>query len=236
MSATKVMIGGVAAAVLAAATIFGAWYFVVRSDAPPAVSLAEAVSSVSNDSRGTTALASTGSYGTWAVAADGSSFVGYRVQEQLVGIGSTTAVGRTQSVSGTFQFDGSTITGGEIVADLTTLQSDKAQRDQALQRQSLQTTTYPTATFVLTEPIDLDAGALEGGAFEATAEGKLTIHGVTREVSIELQGQVVGDRLVVVGSLPITFADYSIATPTSFNVLSIEDEGVMELQLAFARV
>jgi len=39
----------------------------------------------------------------------------------------------------------------------------------------------------------------------------------------------------VVGSLPIVFADYDIQKPTSFAVLSVEDNGVMEFQLHFTK-
>lgn len=41
--------------------------------------------------------------------------------------------------------------------------------------------------------------------------------------------------VTVAGSIDIVFADYGIAQPTSFLVLSIEDHGTMELQLHFRR-
>ena len=41
--------------------------------------------------------------------------------------------------------------------------------------------------------------------------------------------------MTVVGSIDTTFADYDIAQPTSFLVLSIEDHGITELQLHFRR-
>ena len=66
-----------------------------------------------------------------------------------------------------------------------------------------------------------------------TAIGDLTIHGVTRRVAIDLQGQLTNGLVVVVGSLEIQFADYDIDTPSSGLVLSVEDHGIMELQLVF---
>ena len=54
-------------------------------------------------------------------------------------------------------------------------------------------------------------------------------------MTIDLQAQLTEGVIVVTGQLPIVFADYDIDTPTSFAVLSIEDNGVMELQLFFAR-
>ena len=59
--------------------------------------------------------------GTWKVdtsigsfADNTSSFVGYRVQEQLAGIGANKAVGRTPDVSGTLTLSGTTVTAVEV--------------------------------------------------------------------------------------------------------------------------
>ena len=68
------------------------------------------------------------------------------------------------------------------------------------------------------------------------ATGELTIHGVTTPVTIPLEAQLVGDNIVVVGSLDIVFADYGVSVPSAPVVLSAEDEGVVELQLFFTAV
>ena len=67
--------------------------------------------------------------------------------------------------------DGTTITAVDITADLTTLQSDEANRDRQLQRQGIETGTYPTATFSLTQPIDLGSVPADGQVVDATATG-----------------------------------------------------------------
>jgi polyisoprenoid-binding protein YceI len=120
-----------------------------------------------------------------------------------------------------------------VTADLTGLTSDNSMRDGQLKRQGLETDTYPTATFALTDPIELDGVPADGETVTATAVGDLTLHGVTRSISIPLEGQFTNGYAVVVGSLDIAFADYQIPTPSSARVLSIEDRGVMELQLVF---
>ena len=38
---------------------------------------------------------------------------------------------------------------------------------------------------------------------------------------------------MVVALIPILFADYDIDKPTSFTVLSVDDNGLVELQLIF---
>ncbi len=181
------------------------------------------------------APAAAGLVGRWEVLADGSSFAGYRVEEELARIGAVTAVGRSTVLSGSLVFDGAAITEVVIEVDLTALTSDDSRRDGALRRQALETNTYPTTTFTLTEPIPIDAAPAEGETLSVTATGDLTLHGVTREVQIPMEGQLVGDRVAVVGSLEIIFADYDMDTPSAFIVLAIDDHGIMEFQLVFER-
>jgi polyisoprenoid-binding protein YceI len=163
------------------------------------------------------------------------SFVGYRVNENLAQVGSTTAVGRTPKVSGSLTFAGTTISAAKITADLSALQSDRSMRDGQLRRQALETDQFPTATFELTSPIQLPAAPADGQAFKVTAQGKLTLHGVTKDVSIPLDAKLSGNVVTVVGSVKIQFADYGINPPQSMVVLSVDNFGVMELQLHFTR-
>ena len=62
-----------------------------------------------------------------------------------------------------------------------------------------------------------------------------TIHGVTLPVTFPLQAQRVGDTIVVVGQLDVVFADYGVELPTAPIVLSLADNGIVELQLFFTR-
>lgn len=180
--------------------------------------------------------------GTWTVdtsigsfADFSSSFVGYRVNETFADNSANTAVGRTPAVTGSLVLAGASITSVEITADLTQLESDDDRRDGRLRDQAIETGRFPTATFRLTEPIDLGAAPAEGVTLDATAIGELTLHGVTRAVTVPVQAQLSGDVVTVTGSIDIAFADYEIERPTSFLVLSIEDHGIMEFQLHFRR-
>ncbi len=234
------VIPGIALALIVALG-FGVWYLVFRDDAPPAVDLESAAQSVTTDPERT----STGGSaidGTWTVdtsvgdlAAGTASFVGYRVQEELASIGAKTAVGRTPQVEGSLTIDGTTVTEVTIVADLTALTSDSDRRDGALRDQAIQTGQFPDATFELTEPIELGSVPGEGEPVTVEAVGTLTLHGVTRPVTLDLEAQRTGEVIVVTGQLPILFADYGIEKPSAFSVLSVEDNGIMELQLFFAR-
>src|SRR5437762_13796814 len=117
MARRKWLIGAGGVVAVGAAMIAAA-LFMLGAHAPQSVSLAAAVaagSSTSTTQR--TSQTTSGLAGTWNVVDDGSSFVGYRVQEELAGIGSTTAVGRTTAVDGTLEFDGTHIKAVTVQAD-----------------------------------------------------------------------------------------------------------------------
>jgi polyisoprenoid-binding protein YceI len=163
------------------------------------------------------------------------SWVGYRVQEELAGIGGADAVGRTPDVSGSLTFAGTQVTGVDITADLTSLESDDDRRDGQLERQALETGRFPEATFAVTSPIDLGTVPADGASVQVDATGDLTIHGVTNSVTIPITATRSGDTVTVAGSIDILFADYGMEKPQSFIVLSVDDHGIMEFQLHFTR-
>lgn len=211
---------------------FGLWYILVGTPSPeaaapvvPAGASAPAPASLDGSWQVNTSLGSMTDFS--------SSWVGYRVQEQLAGIGGHTAVGRTPKVTGSLTLAGSTVSAVSITADLTVLASDSSQRDDQLRRQAIQTDTFPTATFTLTQPIVLGSLPSDGTQVSATASGNLTIHGVTRSVQISIQAQRQGGIIAVAGSLPIVFGDYGFQGPSSFAVVSVNDHGIMELHLLF---
>jgi polyisoprenoid-binding protein YceI len=196
-------------------------------------------------------MVSTGSAGsldgTWVVDPGIGSFdydagdfsgtwVGYRVQEELVGVGGVQAVGRTPDLSGSITLSGTTLTEASLVADLTTLRSDQPMRDGQLGRQGIQTDRFPTATFVLGEPIELGSLPPEGELISATAVGDLTLHGVTRNVAIPLAAVQQGDVVGVAGSLTFTWEDFGMEQPSSMRVVSLADDVTMELQVFFRHV
>ncbi len=231
------IIGGVVATLFVVAGV-AIWYFVFRDDAPDAVNIERASESVeSRPASGSAPLD-----GSWKVDASigsfddfSSSFVGYRVKEELAGIGAKTAVGRTPSVTGTIVIDGTTATSVDIEVDATTLESDESFRDGAIRNQALETNRFPTATFELTEPIDFGTIPKEGTTVSVDATGELTLHGVTNDVTIPLDAKLVNDTIIVTGLFDIPFADYDIDKPQAARVLSVEDRGQMEMQLFFTK-
>jgi len=238
---------------------FGAWYLLSRPAAPPPLGTGAPVISGSA-SPGRTATATVvvtaepagtpvpvGALdGTWSVdpaigsfdyaAGDFSgSWVGYRVQEELVGVGGATAVGRTPQVTGSLTIRGTTITEASFEADLTTLRSGESMRDAQLGRQGIQTDRFPTATLVLAQPVELGALPAVGEEVSLTAVADLTIHGVTQRLSVPLHAALHEGVIAVAGSLAFGWADFDMEPPTAARVVSLADQVTMETQLFLSK-
>jgi polyisoprenoid-binding protein YceI len=233
-------IAGIAAVVVLVAAGAGfAFWQAFGGDAPPPVALTTPSPSLPSGSA-TGSGASAGLDGTWTIdptsgsLADGSStYAGYRVQEQVSGIGANTAVGRTQNVSGSMTIDGTSITALEVTVDMTTLVSDRPQRDDQLRARGLETDRFPTATFTLTQPIEVGSRPEDGETIELAAVGHLVLHGVTKQVSVPIRAEITGDRIQAIASFDVALADYDIEPPTGVVILSIADTGTIELHLLF---
>jgi polyisoprenoid-binding protein YceI len=151
------------------------------------------------------------------------SFVGYRVDETLIGIGLNTAVGRTGAVRGSARIEGGRIVAARFETDTRTLRSDEARRDEALRHRGLETDRYPVAGFVLGAPVRI--------APRFTARGRLTLHGRSRSVRVRLRSRRTGVGIDLVGSTSIEFSDYGMEPPNVAGVASVRDHGRMEVRL-----
>lgn len=169
--------------------------------------------------------------GTFEFDSASGSFAGFRVEEELTTIGSTTAVGRTDAVTGSITVADGRLTAADLVVDLTGIVSNNARRESAIQR-ALDTGDFPEATFSLTAPVALPEGLAAGEAVEVEATGDLTIHGVTNPATFSLTANVRDDGIAVVtGSTAIVFADFGVSAPSAPIVVSVDDNGIVELQL-----
>jgi polyisoprenoid-binding protein YceI len=201
-----------------------AWY-AFGDDAPPPPELADAPAAEPQ---------SAGSPdGTWTLAPK-PGYVGYRVEEIFAGETlRKDAVGRTKEVTGTIVFANDQLQSVNITANADALESDRAPRDSFLRSNALETDRFPTGTFVAENP-GLPAPPPSGKAFDVPLTGDLTLHGVTRRITLQLRARRVGDRIDVVGTAPVAFADYGIETPST-PIVKTEDHGDLEIDLTFRR-
>jgi polyisoprenoid-binding protein YceI len=210
------------------------WYFFLKTDPKPRAAIEQTPVVTESTPAG---QAASGPSGTWTVKPGNSqNFVGYRVTEKLVAnISETTATGRTDHVTATMTIDGTTVNDVTVTADLRDLKSDNDFRDGRIRSEGLESDQFPQAKFVLSDPITLSAVPAAGQTITAEAKGLFTLHGVTKPVTIQLQGRWDGKQVQVVGSMPIAFSDYGITAPTAPVVASVDDHGEMEMQLFFDR-
>jgi polyisoprenoid-binding protein YceI len=163
----------------------------------------------------------------WRVVRAPGTFVGYRVNEEYLGVGVRTAVGRTNAVDGRLTVDGTRLATARVSADLRRLRSDQSRRDDALRYRGIETDRYPTARFTLTAPVVLT----ERGR---RAAGTLALHGRDAPITATVRGQrLAGERLEVVGSAPIDFARFAIEPPSVAGVVTVRDHGLLEFRLVF---
>ncbi len=214
---------------------FAFWWFVLRDDAPPPAALPVRTAVTTTTGAGGQQIPGAPVEGTWTLSQASDVFVGYRIQELFAGETiSKTAVGRTPAVTGTLTIADGQVVAAEVTADVTQLSSDQSQRDNFTRRSALETDEIPSATFSLTEPIALPQPVEVGDTMEVSATGDLTLHGVTRPVQIPLQASWNGSTISVAGGLHIVLADYAIEPP-DIALVSVEEEGELELQLVFGR-
>jgi polyisoprenoid-binding protein YceI len=170
--------------------------------------------------------------GLWKVTS--GSTVGYRVKEILQGQ-ETEGVGRTNAVTGTLTIQGTTVSAVELTADLTTLKSDNGRRDDQVQDRILETAKFPNAVIKLKAPIEL--GSVPGDKVEVTKSAKIsfTLHGVTKDVSLDVNARRNGDKLEITGAMKIVFADYGITNPSLPPLVTTEPDGLLEFLIVFGR-
>ncbi|WP_423463448.1 YceI family protein [Promicromonospora sp. MS192] len=163
--------------------------------------------------------------GTWTIGE--GSFAGYRLDEVLQGQ-DVTVTGRTEDVTGSVTVADGAISAATVEVDMSTVATDEANRDAYFRDQALEVGTYPTATFELTEPAPIEEGAT---AVELT--GELTVHGVTQPATVEAEvagDAASGEPVQVVGSVPVTFADFDVEAP-DLGFVTVEDDGSIEFSL-----
>ena len=85
--------------------------------------------------------------------------------------------------------------------------NDVAKIDQVTRDSILEAGKYPNVTFKSTR-INYKPGA--GGAFSGTVIGNLTMHGVTRAVSVPISGKVAGNLIKAKGSFKVNQSDYGM--------------------------
>jgi polyisoprenoid-binding protein YceI len=164
-----------------------------------------------------------------------TSKASYHAHEQLVGRTlPSEAVGTSNAVSGSLVLgpDGSIASDqSKITVDLSKLQSDESRRDNFIKGSTLQTNRYPMATFVPRQAQGLPSPLPTDGEATFQLVGALTVHGVTRPVTWQVDAQFGGSSVSGSATTSVNISDFGMSPPKAGPVLSIEDG--LTLELAF---
>ncbi len=109
--------------------------------------------------------------------------------------------------------DGTTL---KIVVPLAGLQTGISLRDRHMREKYLQVEQYPDA--VLELPWSAVKLPEDGGTIDATAPGKMTLHGKSHDVQVKYRATRSGNRYQVTGTVPLNITDYGIDVPSYFGV------------------
>jgi polyisoprenoid-binding protein YceI len=212
--------------------VVGPYVFIhfIEGKAPAPLGLKSSASASPSSSAAGQATSAVPVAGTWTIGS--GSEVGYRVKEVLAGQ-SQTAVGRTKSVTGHLTINGTSVTAGTFTVQMSTIKSNESQRDAQFDGRIMDVSSYPAGTFTLTSPISLSPLPAEGVIKTYSATGQLTLHGHTRSVTFPLTAERTSAGIKISGSIPVTFADWSIPNPSFSGFVTTQNHGLLEFLLAF---
>jgi polyisoprenoid-binding protein YceI len=165
---------------------------------------------------------------TWTITSASKATVS--VREQLVGVSlPSDAVLTATGAAGAFAVsgDGAFSADSKITFDVTTLASDQRDRDNFVKMDTLNIRQFPTATFVPTKATGLTLPLASGADLKFTLAGKLTIHGVTKDVTFDVVAKRTGGQLTATATANPTlkFEDFGMRAPSvPFRVVSVVDE------------
>lgn len=174
--------------------------------------------------------------GTWHVvnsAGGNTTSAGFSVWEILPGQERKTS-GSTEDVTGQITVVNNEVTSGEIIVELENISTDEAKRDHSIRARLLHTVDYPTASFVLTQPVDVSNLPEDGTSAVVPVTGDLTIHGVTREVTADLETLRTGNAVVMSGNIIILREDFDVQSPTLV-AARIAKEVSVDLRIAMSK-
>jgi polyisoprenoid-binding protein YceI len=167
----------------------------------------------------------------------------YRVREQLAGVNfPSDAVGSTDSVTGTLvllpdsSFDSAK---SKLTIDLRALKSDQDMRDHYIQSRTLETDKFPNAEFVPRKlegvPSPLPAPDRPSGQTGFQLVGDLTVHGVTKEVTLNGYATYSKDTVAGHALTSFTFATFGLTKPTLARLLSVDDKIDLDIEFKLKR-
>ena len=164
---------------------------------------------------------------------EGQSLAWYLAPEKLSRLPtSSVARGQTTDVKGEFHL---TVDGldpakpTKFTVGVNTLKSEESLRDGRM-RDALEVQRFPTATFVATRLTGMPNEFTTTDTVMQLA-GKLTVHGVERDVVWDLKAKKDGNILSGLATVKVKYADFGMTKPAVAGFVTVEDELTIQVQL-----
>jgi len=142
-------------------------------------------------------------------------------------------VGTTDSVRGAMTGGaGLAAVRGWVEGQVAMLATGNGRRDRDL-RKSMEVDSFPLMRFDLTA---VEPGATQGDSILVTLHGRLTIHGVTRDVDLAARAWLAPDTIRLRGDFPLNLKDYHIGGLSKMlGVLKMHENIEVHVDLVFAK-
>jgi polyisoprenoid-binding protein YceI len=153
----------------------------------------------------------------------------YKVSETFINQGNrlNVAEGTTSDIAGDLFIDRTKPSASRvdtIKVDISKLASDSEQRDDMIRDHWLESKKFPTATFVGKRIEGLaDTPYKDGDELTFKIIGDLTVRTVTKEVTFEAKGKIVGDTFTGTATTKFNMTDFGFDPPSIFGILKAEN-------------
>jgi polyisoprenoid-binding protein YceI len=169
---------------------------------------------------------------TFTIVSDQSE-ASYEVQEQFLSRDlPNQAIGKTNAVTGQLQFSLDGKPSGKvtnITVDVSKLTSDERRRDNRIRTQWLESNKFPNAVFTSTGAQGLPDTYTEGQDVNFKLTGDMTIRDVTKPVTFDVTGKLVGDTITGSATTQIMMKDFGIDPPSIAGMLTVKDGVTVKL-------
>jgi polyisoprenoid-binding protein YceI len=174
----------------------------------------------------------------YRVGPNNGSAVSYAVEERLAGSESL-AVGVTTVVAGDIVInieDPSLTRIGEVVVNVEMFDSDSNLRDKRLRHDFLESSHWPFARFETTSIDGLDVEFTEGGTYDVSLTGDLTVKDVTSVETFSGTVTITSGQLTADVSAEILSSTYGVGPINVARLAHTEDEVTLRFELVADRV
>jgi polyisoprenoid-binding protein YceI len=126
--------------------------------------------------------------------------------------------GETQTLTGRFLLQGHSppqLTDANVTIEAATLTTGHPERDADMHRDFLEVERFPTIEFRVDQLL-VPQPVANAASWDLVLQGKLTVHGITRDVKVPTTVSVADERITARGRIHLDMRDYSIRVPRLF--------------------